>query len=77
MIMNSNRLRLASFKFFSLIVLVAGCLVTPPASKAGQPSFTPSLGGELRFFPQSPAYEGQLEFTATVFYFEWRWSLDV
>ncbi len=78
MIMNSNRLRLASFKVFSLIVLVAGCLVTPPASKAGQPSFTPSLGGELRFFPQSPAYEGQLDSLQPSFILsgDGRWTSD-
>lgn len=67
--MNLNPLRLASFKIIVLFAMISSSVL------ASDFSFTPSVTSEFRYFPESPAYEGQLEYFQPSIYFsgEGRW----
>tara|TARA_B100000989_G_scaffold47603_1_gene30986 strand:- start:1498 stop:2712 length:1215 start_codon:yes stop_codon:yes gene_type:complete len=67
--MNLNPLRSASFKIIVLFAMISS------SSLASDFSFTPSITTEFRYFPESPAYEGQLEYFQPSIYFsgEGRW----
>ena len=54
MTLSPHRLRAYS------LALCAGAMLAPAAVSAGSASFTPSLGTELRYFPEDPAFAGQL-----------------
>jgi len=67
--MNLNPLRLASFKIIVLFAMISS------SALASDFSFTPSVTTEFRYFPESPAYDGQLEYFQPSVYFsgEGRW----
>mgnify|MGYP001191021278 FL=1 len=67
--MNLNPLRLASFKIIVLFAMISS------SALASDFSFTPSVTTEFRYFPESPAYDGQLEYFQPSIYFsgEGRW----
>ena len=67
--MNLNPLRLASFKIIVLFAMISS------SALASDFSFTPSVTTEFRYFPESPAYVGQLEYFQPSIYFsgEGRW----
>ena len=67
--MNLNPLRLASFKIIVLFAMISS------SALASDFSFTPSITSEFRYFPESPAYDGQLEYFQPSIYFsgEGRW----
>ena len=67
--MNLNPLRLASFKIIVLFAMISSSVL------ASDFSFTPSVTTEFRYFPESPAYDGQLEYFQPSVYFsgEGRW----
>lgn len=48
------------------------------AAIAGEPTFTPSIATELRYFPESPAFDGQLDSfqPSVIFSGEGRWTSD-
>ncbi|MEM6811437.1 MAG: hypothetical protein AAF549_03110 [Pseudomonadota bacterium] len=70
-----DHLRLASFKTIAFSAL-AVCVFSQTAF--ADVSFTPSVATELRYFPESPAYDGQLENfqPSIVFSGEGRWTSD-
>ena len=67
--MNLNPLRLASFKIIVLFAMISS------SALASDFSFTPSVTTEFRYFPESPVYDGQLEYFQPSIYFsgEGRW----
>ena len=67
--MNLNPLRLASFKIIVLFAMISS------SALASDFSFTPSVTTEFRYFPESPSYDGQLEYFQPSIYFsgEGRW----
>ena len=67
--MNLNPLRLASFKIIVLFAMISS------SALAIDFSFTPSITTEFRYFPESPVYDGQLEYFQPSIYFsgEGRW----
>ena len=67
--MNLNPLHLASFKIIVLFAMISS------SALASDFSFTPSVTTEFRYFPESPAYVGQLEYFQPSIYFsgEGRW----
>ena len=67
--MNLNPPHLASFKITVLFAMISS------SALASDFSFTPSVTTEFRYFPESPAYEGQLEYFQPSIYFsgEGRW----
>ncbi|TQV78782.1 hypothetical protein FKG94_12230 [Exilibacterium tricleocarpae] len=74
--MNSNLQHLASYKtaiLAAIVLLPFGRVVL-----AGAPTFTPNIGVELRYFPDSPAFDGQLEHVqpSVAFGVEGRWVSD-
>lgn len=61
--MNSSRPRLRNFNLRSGLAFAGPAVLAPllcGAAHAGKPSFTPEIGAELRYFPQSPAYDRQM-----------------
>ena len=61
--MNLNPLHLASFKTIVLFAMISS------SALASDFSFTPSVTTEFRYFPESPAYDGQLEYFQPSVYF--------
>jgi len=70
----------ASYRLASIAVaaLCVAPIFAPSVTEARPPSFTPSLATELRYFPQDPAYDDQLEHlqVSAVLSGEGRWTSD-
>lgn len=93
MIMNLNHPRLVNYRnvitrlcpcnlwitrikrVMTIVVIGFFCL---SKAYAGEPTFTPSVAAELRYFPESPAFDGQLEHfqPSVVLSGEGRWVSD-